>query len=470
VSQSAQNPCPQAFSSGLTPIELGERIELVRKTVSGIVLALLLVGFFAFESNIRLVRAQPTIYITLEGNVYPPDAPVTWTWDGYHDRYTLGRDIPSGEYAGIVIQRDDIVLDGVGHTFQGPEPEDFIGIDISERHNVNITNVIITGFGTGICLDHSNYNRITLCNVTDNFDGIILQYSSYNTIDRNVVSANDDDGILLALSYHNTISQNFIGDNFGIGIIVGGSSYNDISRNTIRYNQAGILIAESNYNTVSRNFIADNIDNGIYVNLESSYNDIIRNTIRLNQAGIFIRAESNHNNIIRNNIEYNNDGIRFNSSNYNMIYHNNFIINTRQVYDYSWDHPEFPPSINTWDDGYPSGGNYWSDYTERYPDALESLELDAYGIWDTPYEIYEDNTDHYPLIHIYLAGDVNHDMRVNLLDIVAICLAYGAAPSDPWWNVRADIAYPYYYERINILDIVLCATNYGERYPQFPFS
>jgi len=73
----------------------------------------------------------------------------------------------------------------------------------------------------------------------------------------------------------------------------------------------------------------------------------------------------------------------------NWFYHNNFIDNTQQVYFY------YSGYANTWDDGYPSGGNYWSDYSERSPDASE---IDGSGIWDTPYVIDENNQDNYPVV------------------------------------------------------------------------
>jgi len=53
-------------------------------------------------------------------------------------------------------------------------------------------------------------------------------------------------------------------------------------------------------------------------------------------------------------------------------------------------------SINAWDDGYPSGGNYWSDYT--------GVDADGDGIGDTPYVIDENNTDRYPLMNPWGSG------------------------------------------------------------------
>jgi hypothetical protein len=70
---------------------------------------------------------------------------------------------------------------------------------------------------------------------------------------------------------------------------------------------------------------------------------------------------------------------------FNKIHHNNFVNNDgKQAY-------ELGGPINTWDDGYPSGGNYWSDYTGE--------DNDGDGIGDTPYEIPEGiNEDRYPLM------------------------------------------------------------------------
>jgi len=56
-------------------------------------------------------------------------------------------------------------------------------------------------------------------------------------------------------------------------------------------------------------------------------------------------------------------------------------------------------STNVWDDGYPSGGNYWSDYngTDIFRGIYQN-ETGSDGIGDTAYIIDANNIDHYPLM------------------------------------------------------------------------
>ena len=76
-------------------------------------------------------------------------------------------------------------------------------------------------------------------------------------------------------------------------------------------------------------------------------------------------------------------------SNDNKIYHNNFINNTNQAHD---------ECDNAWDDGYPSGGNYWSDFDETIEGAYDNNSDD---IVDTPYNSSGgNNQDRYPLIFL----------------------------------------------------------------------
>jgi len=55
---------------------------------------------------------------------------------------------------------------------------------------------------------------------------------------------------------------------------------------------------------------------------------------------------------------------------------------------------------NVWDNG--SVGNYWSDYLTKYPNAAET---DGSGVWNTPYVIDTNNTDHYPFVVQYVVPE-----------------------------------------------------------------
>lgn len=93
----------------------------------------------------------------------------------------------------------------------------------------------------------------------------------------------------------------------------------------------------------------------------------------------------------------------------NIIFHNNFINNSEpfiyQVYG------------TVWDDGYPSGGNYWSRYngTDLYSGSYQN-ETGADGIGDTAYAVNAYDADRYPLMQPY--GSVrNLDTNLTYLTI-----------------------------------------------------
>ncbi|MDH5771031.1 MAG: Ig-like domain repeat protein, partial [Candidatus Bathyarchaeota archaeon] len=68
--------------------------------------------------------------------------------------------------------------------------------------------------------------------------------------------------------------------------------------------------------------------------------------------------------------------------------------------DASWDvYSETPPSINVWDDNYPSGGNYWSNYLGVDLKSGPSQDQPGSdGLGDVPYIIDDYNRDRYPLV------------------------------------------------------------------------
>jgi len=383
---------------------------LDRRAASGTLLTLLLVGLLAVTINVSVVEASGTVYIRADGSVDPSSAPIS-TVDNV--TYTLTDNVNDS----IVVERDNIVLDGAGYTVQGTG--NGTGIDLSGRSNVTVKNITVTRFYYGIYLSRSGNNTVSDNNANNNGYGIYLAYSNGNTVSDNTANNNDWGGIRLHYSGNNTVSGNNAANNIYDGIFLYSSSNNTVSANNATHNQRdGIYLAYSNGNTVldntaknnwgcgisssgSSNTVSGNNanNNGYYgILLSSSNNNTISGNNANNNAQDGIHLDYSSNNIISgNNIRANNRyGILLYEASNNKFYHNNFIDNTRQVaisvYCYA----------NLWDVGYPSGGNCWSDYTGV--DVKSGPDQDQPGsdeIGDTPYVIDANNRDNYPLMYPY---------------------------------------------------------------------
>jgi parallel beta-helix repeat protein len=281
-----------------------------------------------------------------------------------------------------------------------------IGVLInSSSANIFSGNTITANAFHGIKLESSsNYNSIYGNTITNQyFYGIWLDSSSGNSISGNIIT-NNTCGIELSGSLDNTISGNTITINKRNGILVDYSSGNSISGNSITNSvEEGICLDHSsNYNSIYGNTITTSNYNGIWLFRSSNYNNIYGNIITNNGAGIRLQSSSNYNSISENIVTNNYFGIRLYFSSNSSIYHNNFVNNTQQV-----DLRDSPPS--KWDEGYPSGGNYWSDYdgTDLYCGPYQNI-IGSDGIGDAPYIIDSNNRDNYPLMksHPWASHDV----------------------------------------------------------------
>jgi parallel beta-helix repeat protein len=187
-------------------------------------------------------------------------------------------------------------------------------------------------------------------------------------------------------SSNNTISNNTI-SYAHIGIYLGRNKNNTIISNIISDASQGISTYGSDNNNISKNIISTCTTYGIY--LSGSDNNIISgNTISENDLGIRIQGSKNCK-VFENTIKNCPQGMRFccGSTN-NVAYYNVFMQNR------DWSAiDEVSNQTNHWDNGI--FGNYWDDYTVKYPYATQTD-----GIWDTPYSIAnKDNFDRYPLVN-----------------------------------------------------------------------
>jgi len=205
----------------------------------------------------------------------------------------------------------------------------------------------------------------------------------------------------------------------------------------------GVYLGLCDNNTVEGNIIKG-CGEGIMVE-SSSYNKIIENTIMSNHRGIRLTTAAHIP-----------EGPPSPPSYYNIIYHNNFVNNSLQASDYG---------ITTiWDDGYPSGGNYWSDYngTDLYSGVYQN-ETGSDGIGDAPYIIDENSIDNYPLMNPWTPTPPVPEVLTATVDIHPEALNLGSRGK--WITAYIELPEGYDITNINVSTIMLNDTVPAELRP-----
>jgi parallel beta-helix repeat protein len=343
---------------------------------------------------------------------------------------------------------------------------EYHGIAFSESTNNNIFENNVTGTDEGIYLQgFSTYSSIVRNNLTDS--GLHLVQSSRNNVTGNnlvrgafsvwdshklTVKDNFENGkpivYLEGLSDYvftgeagqvtivdcNRVRvENLSISNTGYGIVLWGSNNTVIAGNNITSTSYGIYlnsIRGAYNNTVTRNHVSASgegvfgsvihgsvIANNTITNTRYGIDvvgyimfdgktplktTVIGNNLSNNRNGISVGYTINCD-IIGNNIKSNNNtGISLGGAKKITVYHNNFVNNSVQAV------VESPGDVHVWDNGYPSGGNYWSNYA--------GSDVDYDGIGDAYYFInttYPQGTqaDRYPLMapmNVFDAGIWNN--------------------------------------------------------------
>jgi len=349
-------------------------IEMTKSSI--FVLLLILCSVLVTFSEIGTVKAQSFEVITIKG-----DGTVEGT-DKIHREgnvYTFIDNINGS----VVVERDNVVVDGASYTLQGIG--NGTGIYLRKRTNVTIQNIAIKNFTYGIYLkgtstQRSINNKILGNNVTDNTLGIMLDYSPYNVL-RNNRMANNTYNFKVMWDFPTTEASDFINDvdtsntvdgkpiyylvnqsnmvispstvpdlgflaliectkmtvqnldlvNEGQGLILAYTTNSLVTKNKIANNSYwGIILADSHNNSIIENYIIDNVV-GIELVDDSGNNIISGNNITNHAVGVSLYAASN-NTISANSITNSNSSIGFLASNYNSIIGNTLMGNELGIY------------------------------------------------------------------------------------------------------------------------------------------
>jgi len=254
-----------------------------------------------------------------------------------------------------------------------------VGVAVAFSRDILVENVTGSNERNGVLLDNTDGGRVVNGTFASNSGYALSAWRSPRTV----------------------IAGNRLSDNWGGIEITGPADDSIVTGNEI----LGSLAAGIGLGGVSNNSVTDNVVNGsadaTLVRIGGTGSTIEGNLVVGGKNGFSLYgAYSNRivNNTIAGNADYGivlaHDNMVGDAS--NEVYHNNFVGNGVEAYhDYR---------ATIWSNGYPSGGNYWSDYTgvDRNSGSNQD-QPGADGIGDTPYLIpapFIDSRfeDRYPLM------------------------------------------------------------------------
>lgn len=247
----------------------------MKKIISGILLILLLTTMSALAFDIQPVKAQEIIYVMPDGSVNPPTAPIQRNGSTY---------ILTGNVNGaIVVEADNIAINGAGYTIQGPgEWSGTTGVDLSGRTNVTLANTQVTNFSYGIMLDNSNYNSIIGNQLTRSLGAAVYIYSgSGNNISGNYMENSGYYSVCDESNGNNIIvGNNIVGSNCGISC----SGSDDASGNNLTNTRIQLLHSS---NTVNGNEMINS-----FIQISGGQNDSINGNTFTAGNGILLQGGS----------------------------------------------------------------------------------------------------------------------------------------------------------------------------------
>ncbi|MGD2066815.1 MAG: NosD domain-containing protein, partial [Candidatus Bathyarchaeota archaeon] len=266
----------------------------MKKSAPALVLLMFLLVVLSSIPQIGTVKATDTIYIRYDGSVEGTDK-----IQRVGNVYSFMDNI----YDSIIVERENVVIDGAGYQLQGNNSE--YGIKL-ESGGVTIKNAKISNVEYGIYVYLTSHNNIIVDNdVSGNWRGIYVRGTSNNTITGNKIT-NNGDGIYLS-GTDNILRNNQMEDNsYNFGIIPQ-PHYNDIDTSntvngkpiyywinqhdrTVPLNAGCVILINCTDIEVQNLMLANNKEGIVLVNTENSE---IRNcTLSNSKSGIRLRISS----------------------------------------------------------------------------------------------------------------------------------------------------------------------------------
>jgi parallel beta-helix repeat protein len=335
---------------------------MLRRAFTIALLTLLLTAASAVAIYVQPPKASGTIYIRSDGRV---DGTTNIVRNG--SLYVFVDDVRNS----IVLEKDNIVIDGAGHVLEGAAgTASGNGVSLSGRQNITITNITIRSFNDNIFIDGSAGCRFRGNNITSAYSYAIWCRGSYgNEFSGNNISFNKA-GIYFSYDASssdsaitgNVFSENelspldcYNGNNLTVSgnKVTGGSSplglTNCKNSNVVGNNvteQSGytsLNLVNCNDSSIAGNIVSRGLTQGAFaLTLYGSFrNRIYGNTVTQSSTGILVSAlaisegyiSSNYNTITDNTIIDNVNGVYlFGNASNNVLDRNRIASNTLGIY------------------------------------------------------------------------------------------------------------------------------------------
>lgn len=341
------------------------------------------------------------------------------------------------EYATILLSTSNTVngdpvrffRDTVGVRCQDIPAGQLIIINCSD---VKVSGITIGSTNVGMMIKHATAVEIANCRIHNNtFNGIEL-WDIVN-VKLSVCNLSENAFQLVAARFTNLTMSSCESHGLG-GVYLEEGDYANVSGSVFESHISrgfrGLSLSSANHLVVSENNISGYTE-GVH---GEGCDDIVMegNDIFDNGDGAYATRCSSIL-VVDNNLTSNDIGLHMAYCEGGKVYHNNFQFNQAQAVAYM--------NTNTrWNESYPTGGNYWSDYAgtdERGGSSQDAAGPD--GIGDTPYSIESGAEDHYPLmspasIRDDLTNDVNHDQFYLLVIAIAMAIAVAIVFFALYWK------------------------------------
>jgi parallel beta-helix repeat protein len=222
-----------------------------------------------------------------------------------------------------------------------------------------------------------------------------------STVMGNVVTTDVTNGIILLFCTDSNVAGNSVVSDLSAAIVLHTCEESIVAGNAAVSNNYGIYLTSCANSLVEDNQAHSYGETGLYISI-STNTEVVGNTASSEGSKFWtacmILSLLTDAIVTRNNVNGGLHGILVSQSTGVIVYHNNLVDNSVQGYDDRG-------SENSWDNGYPDGGNYWSSYDGV--DEMSGVAQDVPGpdgIGDTPYVIDSNSTDSYPLMSPYEPG------------------------------------------------------------------